>query len=47
MPSWPLGEGFVVEGCPGLQVICNSAGYTDSISTAAVMGLVAARHIMA
>lgn len=47
MPSWPLGEGFVVEGCPGLQVIGNSAGYTDSISTAAVMGLVAARHIMA
>lgn len=44
MPRWPLGAGFTVKGVPGLQVIGNAAGYTDSISTAATMGLVAARH---
>ncbi len=44
MPRWPLAEGFTIENIPLLQVIGNAAGYTDSISTAAVMGLVAARY---
>lgn len=42
MPRWPLGEGYEVVGSPNFQVIGNSAGYTDSISTAATMGIVAA-----
>lgn len=45
MPQWTVDEGFRVEGVPGLQVIGNAAGYTDSISTAAVMGLVASRNL--
>lgn len=44
MPRWPLDDGFTVKGWPNIQVIGNAAGYTDSFSTAAVMGLVAARH---
>jgi len=46
MSRWPVGEGFQVDGVPDLYIIGNAAGYTDSISTAGVMGLVAAEHIL-
>lgn len=46
MPRWPLEDGFRVRGAETIYVIGNAAGYTDSISTAAVMGLVAARDIV-
>lgn len=42
MPRWLLEDGFVVSGQPRVQIVGNAAGYTDSISTAAIMGLVAA-----
>lgn len=45
MPRWPVGPGFTVKGLDRIQVIGNAAGYTDSISTAAVMGIVAANHV--
>jgi len=46
MPRWQLQNGFEVSAAPKLQVIGNAAGYTDSISTAATMGIVAARHLI-
>lgn len=48
MPRWPLKEGLEVNqyGAEGMYVIGNSTGFTDSISTAATMGIVTARHII-
>lgn len=45
MPRWELTHDFKVERVPWLSVIGNVAGYTESISTASVMGLVAARGV--
>jgi uncharacterized FAD-dependent dehydrogenase len=43
--TWPLTVGYEVEGVLGLHVVGNAAGYTDSLSTAAVMGLVCGESI--
>ena len=47
MPRFPITDGFEVATLEsaGCYVIGNCAGYTDSISTAGTMGIVAARDI--
>ncbi len=43
--EWPLVEGFGVRGVPGLHIVGNATGYTDSFTSAAVTGMACGEFI--